>query len=83
MLLLDTNVISELRKVRAGKADPNVATWADSVHSTDLFISVIVIHELELGVLLLERRDSRQGELLREWLQTLVLPVFDGRILPG
>ena len=82
MLLLDTNVVSELRKVRAGKADPNVARWADTLNSADLFISVVVVHELEIGVLLLEHRDPRQGRLFRQWLQSLVLPAFDGRILP-
>lgn len=82
MLLLDTNVVSELRKVRAGKADPNVAIWADTVDAADLFISAVVIHELEIGILLLERRDSLQGELFRKWLQNVVLPAFDGRILP-
>lgn len=82
MLLLDTNVVSELRKVRAGKADPNAAIWADTVDEADLFISAVVIHELEISILLLERRDSRQGELFRKWLQNVVLPAFDGRILP-
>lgn len=82
MLLVDTNVVAELRKVRAGKADPNVAEWADAADLADLFTSSIVFHELEIGVLLAERRDPRQGSMLREWLQTRVMPAFDGRILP-
>lgn len=81
MLLLDTNVVLELRKVRAGKADPNVARWADTLDLGDLFTSAVVIHELEIGVLLAERRDPQQGSMLRKWLQALVLPAFDGRIL--
>jgi len=82
MYLLDTNVVSELRKVRAGKADPNVARWADSVDAGELYLSVISIQELEIGVLLVERRDSDQGAMLRTWLNGHVLPAFAGRILP-
>jgi predicted nucleic acid-binding protein len=82
MFLLDTNVISELRKARAGKADRNVATWVQTVPAGGLFLSVIVIQELEIGVLLAERRDPTQGSLLRIWLDEHVLPAFAGRILP-
>ena len=82
MFLLDTNVISELRKVRAGKADPNVARWVRGVPACSLFLSVIVIQELEIGTLLVERRDPAQGAILRAWLDEHVLPAFDGRILP-
>ena len=82
MFLLDTNVVSELRKVRAGKADVRVAVWADSVDVADLFLSAISIQELEIGVLLVERRDSTQGAMLRAWLDGHVLPAFAGRILP-
>lgn len=81
MLLLDTDVVSELRKVRAGKADPNVAAWATSVATGTLFLSVIVVQELELGILLAERRDPARGALLRTWLETRVLTLFAGRIL--
>ncbi|MCW0208859.1 MAG: type II toxin-antitoxin system VapC family toxin [Achromobacter sp.] len=82
MYVLDTNVVSELRKVRLGKADPNVAAWADSVDAADLFVSVITIMELELGVFSAERRDAAQGALLRAWLEQHVLPEFSGRTLP-
>lgn len=81
MYLLDTNVVSEMRKIRLGRADPNVAAWADSVDASDLYLSVISIHELELGVLLAERRDAAQGAILRKWLTEHVLPAFAGRIL--
>jgi toxin FitB len=81
MYLLDTNVVSELRKVRAGKADIRVAAWADSVETVDLFLSVISVEELEIGVLLAERRDRTQGAVLRAWLDRHVLPAFAGRIL--
>jgi toxin FitB len=81
MYLLDTNVISELRKVRAGKADPNVARWSDSVDASQLYMSVITVQELEIGVLLAERRDATQGLMLRGWLEKHVMPSFVGRIL--
>lgn len=81
MYLLDTNVVSELRKAKSGKADANVVTWASSVPSASLFLSAISILELELGILLLERRDPKQGQSLRRWLETHVLPSFEGRIL--
>lgn len=82
MYVLDTNVVSELRKVRAGKADVNVAAWTESVDATTLFVSAITIMELELGVLSIERKDATQGAMLRAWLEQHVLPEFSGRTLP-
>lgn len=82
MFVLDTNVVSELRKVRLGKADPNVAAWTESVDAADLFVSAITIMELELGVLSIERMDAIQGAVLRSWLEQHVLPEFAGRTLP-
>lgn len=82
MLVLDTNVVSELRKVRSGKADPSVAQWSDSVDAADLYVSAITIQELEIGVLLAERRDPSKGAVLRTWLDSHVLPAFAGRVLP-
>ena len=81
MYLLDTNVVSELRKARSGKADGNVVAWAASVQPLGLFLSAITILELETGVLLVERRDPAQGGMLRIWLNDHVLPAFAGRIL--
>jgi len=81
MFILDTNVVSELRKIRLGKANENVAKWADSVIAADLYLSVITIQELEIGVLLAERKDPTQGSVLRIWMDNHVLPAFDGRIL--
>jgi len=80
--LLDTNVVSELRKARAGKADENVVAWAAEVPVASLFLSVITIQELEIGILLAERRDPPQGSILRTWLESHVLPAFADRILP-
>ena len=81
MYLLDTNVVSELRKIRLGKADSHVADWADSIDAADLYLSAISIQELEIGVLLAERRDPTQGSVFRAWLDGHVLPAFTGRIL--
>lgn len=82
MYVLDTNVLSELRKVRLGKADANVAAWSESVDAADLFLSAITIMELELGVLSIERKDAAQGAILRTWLERHVLPEFSERTLP-
>ena len=82
MFLLDTNVISELRRISLGRADLKVTRWASRVHPGDLYISVITVHELEVGVLRLERRDSSEGAALRLWLEDRVLTTFAGRILP-
>lgn len=82
MYLLDTNVVSELRKVRAGKAHPGVAEWATSTPAAQLFLSAITLHELEHGVLLAEHSDPRKGALLRIWLDTSVAPAFADRVLP-
>lgn len=81
MFVLDTNVVSELRKAKAGKADRHVAAWASGVDAESLYVSAISILELELGALLVQRRDPRQGALLRQWLDRHVLPAFSGRVL--
>ena len=82
MFILDTNVVAELRKIRLGRADPHVAEWADSVDAGSLHLSAISAIELEIGILQLERKDPRQGAVLRIWRDTLVPPEFDGRIFP-
>lgn len=82
MFVLDTNVVSELRKGSAGKANPHVMAWAASVDAASLFISAITVLELETGVLQVERRDHRQGAMLRDWLTHRVHPEFSNRVLP-
>ena len=81
MFILDTNLISELRKAKAGKANPGVAEWARGVPAPLMYMSVISLHELEHGVLLAERTDPAKGEILREWLDAGVVPAFSERIL--
>jgi predicted nucleic acid-binding protein len=82
MYVLDTNVISELRKAASGRADANVTAWAAGIAPLALFLSAITILELERGTLQVERRDRQQGEVLRTWLNMRVIPAFDGRVLP-
>ncbi len=82
MFVLDTNVVSELRKVRSGKANPGIGAWATSTPSAEMFVSAITIHELEHGVLLAERSDRRQGAMLREWLDHSVAAAFTERVWP-
>jgi toxin FitB len=79
MFLLDTNVVSELR--RPNRANPKVAAWADSVPPSDMFLSNVTILELETGSLLLGLRDHGQGSLIRQWLEDRVLTAFAERIL--
>jgi toxin FitB len=81
MFLLDTNVVSELRKAPSGRADGNVIAWAASVTVPMLFLSSITILEIEIGIRQIERTDSVQGALLRDWLEGQVLTAFDGRII--
>lgn len=81
-LLLDTNAVSELRKVALGRGNPTVARWAATLDADDLFLSVVVIMELEVGVLRLERRDPDQAAILRSWIDDHLLLEFADRILP-
>ncbi|MFT4162982.1 type II toxin-antitoxin system VapC family toxin [Shinella sp.] len=82
MLLLDTNVISELRKVASGRAEANVILWNETVDPAETFISTVILHELEIGVRLVEHNDPVAGKVLRNWLENMVLTAFSGRILP-
>lgn len=79
MYLLDTNVVSELRKGK--KADRGVRLWAEALPAASLYLSAISILELEIGIRLIERRDQKQGAVLRAWMDSHVLPAFEGRIL--
>ena len=82
MFLLDTNVISELRKAGDGRADANVTAWLSGQDAAALFISAITVMELDIGVRRIERRDPTQGAMLRAWFAERVLPEFHDRILP-
>ena len=80
MFVLDTNVISELRR---GKPQQSAAVraWAAAQPDGKLFMSAITLLELELGIQALERRTPPQGGSLRVWL-IAVRAEFAGRILP-
>ena len=80
--LLDTNVVSEMRKVSAGRADPGVAAWARSRPAGMDWISAITLFELELAIARVERRDAEAGRRLRDWMETAVLVEYADRTAP-
>ena len=82
MFLLDTNVVSELRKLGDGKADARVVAWVARRDAASFFISALTQMELEIGILRIERRNAGQGQRLRTWMDRHVLPEFAERTLP-
>jgi toxin FitB len=82
MFLLDTNVISELRKAGDGRADANVTEWLSNVDAESFYISAVTLMELEQGILRMARRDPSQGTKLRAWMDIHILPEFSERTLP-
>lgn len=82
MYLLDTNIVSELRKCSTGKGNASVGNWARTVAPNELYLSAITILEIEMGFLLKQRKDPKQGAILRQWMNQKMLPAFEGRILP-
>lgn len=82
MYLLDTNVVSELRKAGDGRADANVVAWLSGRDAGAFYVSAITLLELELGILRVERRDGPQGAMLRRWMDSRILPEFLERTLP-
>ncbi|MBF7073630.1 type II toxin-antitoxin system VapC family toxin [Glaciecola sp. MH2013] len=79
MFLLDTNVVSALRK--PSEADKNLVAWASSQQVFNLYVSSISIMELKFAILEKRKTDPKAGELLNEWLQTRVLEGFKGRVV--
>ena len=80
-ILLDTNVVSELRKNKA-RINPQVLNWAKSLELQDSYLSVITVYELERGILLLAKKDPQQSSDLSTWLNTIKDDEFKGRLLP-
>ena len=80
MYLLDTNVISELRK--AARANCRVKAWAEQADIQLMHISVVSILEIRLGILSIQRKDATQAAILDSWLSRQVIPAFTGRIIP-
>ncbi len=81
MYLVDTNVVSELRKKNSGKADQKVVKWSQSISNESVFISAITIMEIEIGILTMTRKDPLQGNHLRMWMDSQVMPFFNDRVL--
>lgn len=79
MFLLDTNVVSDLR--RPERSNPNVQSWIAAREPAALFLSAVKILELEIGARRIERRDVKQGAVLLSWIERQVLPLFEDRIL--
>jgi toxin FitB len=82
MFLLDTNIVSESRKLGTARIDPHAAEWLESVDAGVTFLSAMTVFELERGVQQMERRDAAQGALLRRWLDDQVMPTYEARTLP-
>lgn len=81
MYVLDTNVVSELRKSPT-KINPAVQDWVTNQHTHQLYITSITVYELEVGIRRLARKDLRQADTLNQWLHEALLPNFKQRILP-
>ena len=82
MYLLDTNIISESRKLGTYRIDPRAARWFAQVDVETTFISAMTIFELERGVRQMERRDVTQGSALRRWLDDQIMTTYENRTLP-
>ena len=79
MFLVDTNVISEVRK--GGRSDPNVSGWYAGINESELFISSLTVGEIRKGIeLARQRHDIGQAEALEAWLERIT-EGFSGRIL--
>lgn len=79
MYLLDTNIVSELRKLDSNKINPNMQKWAEQVDFDKTFISVITISEIQMGILRLARSDKQQANKLADWFENQVLPEYQSR----
>lgn len=79
--VLDTNVVSELRKIGAGRCDRSVERWSSRVDPADMYLSAVTIYELEHGALLLGRRDPVRAAVLHAWLDDQLAITFKGRVL--
>jgi toxin FitB len=82
MYLLDTNIISESRKLGSSRINPQAAFWFGQVDVNQTFLSAMTVFELERGVRQIERRDNVQGMALRQWFNDQVMVTYAGRILP-
>ena len=81
MYLLDTNIISELKKLDSGKIHPQVQRWAYSINLMQTKISVVSITEIRTGILSLARKDQAQAASLDNWFTNRLLPAYRTRTL--
>jgi predicted nucleic acid-binding protein len=79
-LLIDTNVVSELRK--KGNCDPNVVKWQKGASGLERFISVISLMELRRGILMARRKNAALADILELWYEAQVKPAFEGHVIP-
>lgn len=77
--LLDTNIVSELRKGK--RCDTAVRDWFDALDDDDASLSVLVVGEIERGIERIRKRDPKSAARLRRWLSSLCTQ-FESRILP-
>ncbi|MBE9590703.1 type II toxin-antitoxin system VapC family toxin [Moraxella sp. K127] len=81
MFLLDTNIISEMRKIKTGRANANVTRWAEHLNIQETYLNSVIIGEIYRGILLKRHnKDYEQAQILQEWLDDLLV-VYQGRIL--
>jgi predicted nucleic acid-binding protein len=81
MYLLDTNVLSELRRIETGRAHHNVAAWVSVVAPSSMYLSTVTVFEVQAGISRVTIRDPSKAAVLKEWLEYKVLPTFEGRII--
>lgn len=81
MYLLDTNVVSELRKIKTAKAHQGLSQWLSSIQPEQLYINTIVLMELKKGIFLKQGKDPKQAQVLQIWLDTVIRPAFAQRTL--
>ena len=81
MYLLNTNIISELKKLDSGKIHPQVQRWAYSINLMQTKISVVSIIEIRTGILSLARKGQAQAASLDNWFTNRLLPAYRTRTL--
>lgn len=82
MYLLDTNIISLLRRIDTRYCPEELTQWYNQINIEDYYLSSITIFEIEMGILLKQRKDPFQAQVLRTWFETQVKLEFFERILP-
>lgn len=82
MFLLDTGIVLELRKAKAGLSDAGLLAWAAGLPRQKLFISALTLLEIENAAARLARKDRGAGLVVRDWIDNRVMLAFEGRVLP-